>query len=127
MEKDMTTEDIYRERREAVAERITANPHRFDMNHWSDSDACETTYCIGGWAAVVANDRGEANYIGGPDVYVFGQRRGVGTWATEWLGLNYGLLSHMSDLFESSAPHQTPEDAALALKEAPYCIRSWVK
>jgi hypothetical protein len=115
--------EIYRERREAVAAAITQNPTLFDMSDYARETECGTEACIAGWAAVIASQRGEIIWNRGMSSVmdrVATPGRGtqhIITWAGEWLGLK---KEDVSPLFHSMAPHQTPEEAALAIKNAPY-------
>jgi len=113
----VTSREVYEARREAVAAAITQNPEQFNMGQWVELTACGTTYCMAGWAAVVAQAQGVVLPFSFPTYTA-----GIDVWAEEWLGLvpERGSMFAYHSLFYARAPHQSPEDAALALKSAPY-------
>ena len=109
---------VYQMRRDAVAARITSDPANFNMHVWAKETPCGTQACIAGHAALLAAENGELSYdVAYPEEVVLtsGGWRWITQWALGWLGLPRG-----SELFSFAAGHQAPEEAALALKSAPY-------
>lgn len=105
----MVTKAEYEARRDAVASRMTANPERFDMSLFWRETSCGTTYCIAGWALV--EKLGE-NWIHASNCW-------PSVHAEIFLGIPEGYASGNRGLFYDFSL-KTAEDAALALKSAPY-------
>jgi hypothetical protein len=100
----MATRSEYETRRDAVAALIVSNPHRFDMfSVTGREEECGTTHCIAGWALVH-----KFNLQSDTMSDVNGMAE-----AEEYLGLDPGTPLFVRFDF-------SPEDAALALKSAPY-------
>ena len=116
----MPTIEEYAARRDATASLMTANPERFDMSHFISF--CGTMHCIAGWAMVAA---GWAP-VGNSDWVRAGVVPAAPVWviATEYLGLPKDDDSGDGSTLFYNMGLRAPEDAAAALKAAPYVIYS---
>lgn len=121
----MTTRAEYEARREAVAARMTADPRLFDMRNYARETDCGTVCCIAGHTLLEMGARFHF-FFGASEAITFsnGEKSGNALkWAetaTDYLGLpEFDIENHESSLFYRF-DLQSPEDAALALKTAPY-------
>ncbi len=132
------TREVYEQRRQAVADKILAEPEHFNMGGYVDGDQlpgadpmCGTTLCIAGWAALQMP--GTA-LLRRPDGSPYIQTFGLGTHdaAGDWLGLKdedadwlfFGRFRKGYGAGTWSGRTQlddiTPAEAVAALMAAPY-------
>ncbi len=131
------TREVYEQRRQAVADKILAEPEHFNMRGYvegqgPDADPmCGTTLCIAGWAALQIPG---AALVRRPDgtPYIKNFSIGVHEAAESWLGLTpeeadwlfYGRFRKGYGDYEDAERTQldeiTPAEAVAALMAAPY-------
>lgn len=123
----MTDQETYEQRRMAVANHILEHPKEFDMNTWGyQGTACGTVACLAGTAALQAASEGLCDLVWtehsqGVQALKLVRRPGrngfasVSQFARDYLGMHPAStqLFHRYEL--------TPEQAAKALLEEPYC------
>lgn len=134
------TREVYEQRRQAVADKILAEPEHFNMAAYvegggqPDADPmCGTTLCIAGWAALQIPDAILVRRLdGSPRIKSQNTFLGIHRAAKAWLGLTedaadwlfYGWFRKGYGIRESDERTQldeiTPAEAVAALLAAPY-------
>lgn len=128
----MTDREVFEQRRMAVANEILEHPERFDMETWGtrnrnskNSNACGTTACLAGTAALLAEAQGLVKTVWAKNAWddlelnlrdvkdlTTGKVQMVEDFAMDYLGMNDSCLFHRVGMDD--------ERAAKALLEEPY-------